>query len=398
MQAPVRTPERLLRAGADGNGALEPAAAGRPDAAVRDLPRIYLCGPIAEAGEAARGGYQACNRRNIAALRGLGLDVVALPYPHPSSTGWRKHVEYVAGFLRLYARVLRCERGSILHLTALTLHFVYNEWPLIGLARLCGCRLVYDLRAGTKQSQYERRGPGYRYVFRSSLRAAQEVLVEGEAVIPFIESLGRAAPVHLPNHLDTDVLAWRAAESPLPVAPTIAYVGRIVAEKGVEVLLQAARLLRARGLPVGVRIAGDGDPRYLARLQRETASEDVQWLGPLRETEVIGLLRRAHFFVFPTRYYGEGQSNSLTEAMACGCVPIASRHGFNEAVVGEPALTVPNDAAPEAYADAIAAIWPVRWPAMSAQMQRRAREHFSTTAAMRILLAAYRRAGAIRAA
>ena len=109
-------------------------------------------------------------------------------------------------------------------------------------------------------------------------------------------------------------------------------------------LLQAARLLRARGLPVGVRIAGDGDPRYLERLQRESAAEDVQWLGPLRETEVIDLLRRAHFFVFPTRYYGEGQSNSLTEAIACGCVPIASRHGFNEAVVGEAALTVPSDA------------------------------------------------------
>ena len=394
MQAPFPTSEPLLRSGAEGSGAppFEPACTERPDAAAQGLPRIYLCGPIAEAGQAARGGYQACNRRNIAALRGLGLDVVALPYPHPSSSGWRKQVEYVAGFLRLYARVLRCERGSILHLTALTLHFIYNEWPLIGLARLRGCRLVYDLRAGTKQSQYERRGAGYRFVFRNGLRAAHEVLVEGQAVIPFIEGLGRAAPVHLPNHLDTDVLAWRAAESPLPGAPTIAYVGRIVADKGIEVLLQAARLLRARGLPVGVRIAGDGDPRYLARLQRESASEDVQWLGPLREVEVIDLLRRAHFFVFPTRYYGEGQSNSLTEAMACGCVPIASRHGFNEAVVGEPALTVPSDAGPEAYADAVDAIWPARWPALSARMQRRAREQFSTTAAMRILLAAYRRA------
>ncbi|HSN32166.1 MAG TPA: glycosyltransferase [Ideonella sp.] len=361
-------------------------------AAAAGLPRVYLCGPIEATGEAARGGYQACNARSIDALRRAGVDVVPLPYPHPRSRGWRKQVDYVTGFLRLYGRLARCEPGSIVHLTALTVHFVYNEWPLLQIARWRGCRLVYDLRAGTKQPQYESRSALYRAVFRSSLRAAHEVMVEGEAVIAFIESLGRAAPVYFPNHLDTDALPWRPTDAALPAAPTVAYVGRIVPAKGVERLLEAAQLLRARGLAVQVLIAGDGERAYLEKLRSRGDGLDVRWLGPLSSRAVLGLWRRAHFFVFPTCHFGEGQSNALTEAMACGCVPVASHHGFNAAVIGEPRLVLPLDATADDYADAVQRLWPAAWPALSQAMQRRARERFSTAAALRTLLAVYRRA------
>ena len=39
-------------------------------------------------------------------------------------------------------------------------------------------------------------------------------------------------------------------------------------------------------------------------------------------------------------------------------------------------------------------LWPARWAERSARMQRRARERFSTAAAMRTLLGVYRRAAA----
>jgi glycosyltransferase involved in cell wall biosynthesis len=368
------------------------AAPGRAMEDAAPLPRVYLCGPIAEAGAAARGGYQACNRRSIEALRHAGVDVVALPYPHPHARGWRKHVEYALGFLRLYGRMLGCERGSILHLTALAVHFVYNEWPLLQLARLRGLRIVYDLRAGAGQAQYEARSACYRWAFRSCLQAAHELMVEGEALRPFVERLARRTPVHLPNHIDTDALPWRDTTAALPAAPTIAYVGRIVAEKGIETVLETAGLLRRGGLEVRLLVAGDGDPGYLHRLREASSELDVRWLGPLSSVAVLALWREAHFFVFPTRHVGEGQSNALTEAMACGCVPLASRHGFNAAVIGDAALTLPVDAAARAYVDALQGLWPERWALLSERMQRRARENFSTAAVVATLLAVYRRA------
>lgn len=361
------------------------------------LPRVCLCGPIAEAGAAARGGYQACNRRSIEALRHAGIEVVALPYPHPHARGWRKQIEYALGFLRLYGRVLGCERGAILHLTALAAHFVYNEWPLLQLARLRGLRIVYDLRAGAGQTQYEARGAFYGWTFRSCLRSAHELLVEGEALRPFIERVARRAPLHLPNHIDTDVLPWRRTTSALPAAPTIAYVGRIVAEKGIETVLETARLLRRRGLEVRLLVAGDGDADYLNRLHEMSREIEVRWLGPLSSMAVLALWREAHFFVFPTRHVGEGQSNALTEAMACGCVPIASRHGFNQAVIGAAELTLPSDADAAAYAAAVRQLWPAAWPALSLRVQQRARDRFSTATALRTLLGVYRRAARLPA-
>jgi glycosyltransferase involved in cell wall biosynthesis len=158
------------------------------------------------------------------------------------------------------------------------------------------------------------------------------------------------------------------------------------------VALDAVRLLRSRGLDAKLRLAGDGEARYLQRLSAASAALDVRWLGPMSSQAVLALRREAHVFVFATRHVGEGQSNALTEAMACGCVPIASRHGFNEAVIGEAALILPADAPAAAYADAVERLWPAHWPALSLGMQRRARERFSSAAALRTLLGTYRRA------
>jgi glycosyltransferase involved in cell wall biosynthesis len=355
------------------------------------LPRIHLCGPIAAPGEAARGGYQACNRRTIEALGRAGHDVVALPYPHPRSRGLRKQLEYGLGFLRLYARVLRCERGSIFHLTALAAHFVWNEWPLLQLARWRGCRVVHDLRAGAGEHNYARRGAAYRLAFRACLRAAHQLLVEGESLVPFVERVAGRRPIWLPNHLDTEALPWREAVA-LPAAPTLAYVGRIVPEKGVELLLEAAEALRTSGLAVRVRIAGDGDAAYLQRLRSAARALDVDWLGPLSSRAVLALLREAHFFIFATRHLGEGQSNALTEAMACGCVPLASDHGFNQAVIGDASLILPATASASDYAAAIRTCWPLHWARASRRMQERARACFSTAIVLRLLLQAYARA------
>ena len=182
-----------------------------PPRTAPDLPRIYITGPIASVGEAARGGFQACNRRTIDALGALGVDVQALPYPHPKVRGWRKMAEYMGGFLALYGRVLRCRRGSVLHITSVGAHFIYNEWPLVQLARLRGCKVIFDVRAGAARMLYERGSAMFRRVYRRTLLDADEVMVEGEAFVPFLGGLLGRAPVYLPNHLDVEHVPARGA-------------------------------------------------------------------------------------------------------------------------------------------------------------------------------------------
>lgn len=362
------------------------------------LPRIYLAGPIASVGEAARGGFQACNRRTIDALLARSVDVHALPYPHPKARGWRKMAEYTIGFLSLYGQLLRCRPGSLLHITAVGAHFIYNEWPLVWLAQRRGCKVIFDVRAGAAQMLYESGGRLFRRVYRGTLRRADEVMVEGEAFVPFLQGLIGRAPVYLPNHLDVEHLPARAPveRAARPERPTILYIGRIVEEKGIGIVIDACRALVDAGQPVRLQVAGDGEPAYLAALQERAQGLDVQWFGPRRADEVLALFRAADFFLFPTAHVGEGQSNALTEAMACGCVPIASDHGFNAAVIERAGVTLPPGSPGAAYAGAVQDIWcgPGRWSALSAAASQRARSRFATGPVVDQLVAHYRRLAA----
>jgi glycosyltransferase involved in cell wall biosynthesis len=356
-----------------------------------DLPPIYLCGPIAAAGEAARGGYQACNRRTIEALRAAGANVRELPFPHPRARGMKKMVQYAVGFLALYGRVLRCPPRSILHLTALSVHFIYLEWVLMRLARWRGCRLLFDLRAGAGLINYNERTAVYRRTFDATVRCADRCLVEGAELVPFVSRSSGLPTFHFPNHLDTEAIPPRHDES-LPPFPTVAYAGRIVPEKGVEVLLDACRVMHSLGMAPHVRIAGDGDTAYLDRLRKRYTDLSVEWLGPLPPEQVLALFSSAHFFIFPTQHFGEGQSNALTEALASGCVPIVSRHGFNASVVGATGVVLEPAASPEEYAAQVADIWrnPERWRQLSLAARSSASTAFDTKPVVRSLLTHYR--------
>ena len=160
------------------------------------IPAVYLCGPIAEPGQPAKGGFQSCNRRTIDALASRGVEIHTLPYAQPESRGLRKAWAYLSGFAHLGLRVLLCKRGSILHLTGLYGPFIQAEIVLIHLAQLRGCRSIYDLRAGSGELHFRRRGSFYRACFRHALRSVDLVMVEGAKLMAFVESLtGRPAAI-----------------------------------------------------------------------------------------------------------------------------------------------------------------------------------------------------------
>ena len=139
------------------------------------------------------------------------------------------------------------------------------------------------------------------------------------------------------------------ALTPLPEPPppvTAAYVGRMLADKGVLTLIDAFSLLGKRGLALKLLLAGDCDkenPGSLAPEQlREFASlYGIEWLGHV--TDIKTVWARAHFPVLASRR--EGLPKSLLEAAACGRAMVATdAPGCREiAIDGETALTVPVD-------------------------------------------------------
>jgi glycosyltransferase involved in cell wall biosynthesis len=91
---------------------------------------------------------------------------------------------------------------------------------------------------------------------------------------------------------------------------------------------------RLRDCPVQLTIAGDGPDR--AELERRCAhlGERVRFIGCVSPNRVSAVLAAHDVFLFPSRF--EGLGLSLVEAMAFGCVPVASRiKGVTDFVVAD---------------------------------------------------------------
>jgi glycosyltransferase involved in cell wall biosynthesis len=139
--------------------------------------------------------------------------------------------------------------------------------------------------------------------------------------------------------------------------PRIAFVGRMLRTKGVDVLVKAHRLLRARGVIADLALYGDADPGNRAAipeaaLMRWSREPGVTWHG--RTDDVVGAWAMADVAVMAPRT-GEGMPRSLLEAAACGRPLVVSdvpgcRHFVRSGIEG--LVVRPGDAT--ALADALA--------------------------------------------
>jgi glycosyltransferase involved in cell wall biosynthesis len=152
---------------------------------------------------------------------------------------------------------------------------------------------------------------------------------------------------------------FRPLPDPDATTVTVALVSRMLRAKGVLDAVAAIRLLRGRGLPVELLLAGPTDPDNRGSLTAEAlvslrADHGIEWLGPVADVRAVW--RRAAIAVLPSTY-GEGVPKALLEAAACARPIIASDvPGCREIVrPGETGLLVPPRDI-QALAEAIAAL------------------------------------------
>lgn len=128
------------------------------------------------------------------------------------------------------------------------------------------------------------------------------------------------------NAIDTNRfdLVPRSARRPGPLR--VAFVGRLVALKGVDMLLEAAApLLRAGQMELD--IIGDGPERERLRgiVQKECLHDSVRMEGWVDHAQVQPRLQESDVLAFPSiREFGGG---AVLEAMALGVPPIVLNHG-----------------------------------------------------------------------
>ena len=121
--------------------------------------------------------------------------------------------------------------------------------------------------------------------------------------------------------VDTD----RFAPAPMPDGTPVAVcVSRMLYDKGIVELVEAARLLKARGVPLTIRLVGptDDNPASIpdATLAAWKAEGVVEVVG--RSEDIPGEYARSSIAVLPS--YREGLPKSLLEAAAAGRPMVAT--------------------------------------------------------------------------
>ncbi|MGE5133567.1 MAG: glycosyltransferase family 4 protein, partial [Gemmatimonadota bacterium] len=118
--------------------------------------------------------------------------------------------------------------------------------------------------------------------------------------------------------------------------------GRLAAQKGISVLLEAAARWRDTDPAPLVAVAGDGPLAGPLRAQARAAGLDVAFLG--QRSDIPALLAAAEVVTVPS--YWEGQPLIVQEALRAGRPIVASRAGGIPELTGEDAalLVPPGDA------------------------------------------------------
>jgi len=148
-------------------------------------------------------------------------------------------------------------------------------------------------------------------------------------VCRWLRTFGITAAGRLPNAVDPEELAALAADHPrdlrsefglAPATPIVAFVGRLIPEKGAARLAEAVRQVNANGTPCALFVAGTGPEEAALR----ALGAPVYALGALPHPQIVQLLTQADCYCLPTEY-AEGFPTTLLEAAACRC-PILTTH------------------------------------------------------------------------
>jgi glycosyltransferase involved in cell wall biosynthesis len=184
---------------------------------------------------------------------------------------------------------------------------------------------------------------------RSSLlakerRAASETLTAADAIIALNQHMRAyilslcptcADRVHLiPNGVEVDCFT-RPARTDGAMARRYAnqhgryflFMGRLDRSKGVDILIEAFRLVLANHPDAMLIIAGDGSEKHALQQQTRAAGleEHVHWAGVVRGEDRIWLMQHALCVVVPSRVEPFGKVT--VEAFACGTPVVGSRLG-----------------------------------------------------------------------
>lgn len=348
--------------------------------------RIFFYGSLPLEGKPPFGGGEIGNMRTIRMLESGGYEVVQIRHRKaPANAGnVQKLVSYPIRlffeWFEVLGKLLFASRKSLVHFSGFAGATVFNEYVLVHLIKLLGFQVLYELRGGGAIQFWEQGSAFYRRMFRYILNSACQIFIQGKENIPLISSISEVPVYHYPNCVEDGFIPHNLPPKPKDRINLVFY-GRVEENKHVNLIVEITALVQKELKSTHLTIVGDGQKKYLDNVKKSMKSllipGSYNYLQGCKHEDLPSLLVDKHFYIFPSTQPREGQSNSVTECMGFGIIPIASPQGFNRSTIGDDYLIIDYLTA-EQYANRIVEIVKHKqFDKLSAQMQKRFRENYT---------------------
>jgi|WetSurMetagenome_2_1015567.scaffolds.fasta_scaffold08990_3 glycosyltransferase involved in cell wall biosynthesis len=232
-----------------------------------------------------------------------------------------------------FARAALKNRPQVTHIaTAFGLSFVKHSACVI-IARLLGIRVLLHPHCGFS-ALYGERPSWWKWYFRKIIRMTDGVITLSSEWKKLAEIVPGHRIFYLPNGIDLSPFhaagLKNSEKSSIEGNLKALYLGHLGRSKGTYIILEAARQLLAKRVPIIIdlvgEVMGDGDEEEIKScIDQKGLTGMVFRHPPVTGTEKIEVLGSTDIFVYPS--FSEGMPIAVIEAMACGLPIIATKVG-----------------------------------------------------------------------
>jgi glycosyltransferase involved in cell wall biosynthesis len=204
-------------------------------------------------------------------------------------------------------------------------------WPLLFFKRPCVMALLHPLYEQVPGSEWKQ------WIKRAVIGLSDHVVACSHAIA---RQLGRADITVIPDpYRDRDFRCL----SDTARRYDLVFLGRLVSDKGLGLLIEALASLRKRGMTPSLMVVGSGPERQSlqSRCKALGLTHEVHFAGALPGDAVPAALNQCRIMVVPS-IVEEGFGIVALEGIACGCVVVAAEAGGLPEAVGRCGVTFPK--------------------------------------------------------
>jgi glycosyltransferase involved in cell wall biosynthesis len=220
-------------------------------------------------------------------------------------------------------------RPHIVHInTSLQPKSYWRDIVYLALAKAVRRKVVYQVHGGALPGDFFAGNRVLTALLRRVLSWPDAVVLLAQSeMTAYAEFAPRARLFRIANAVSPGEAEMRAELNEEHQPLRIVYMGRLAADKGVLETIEAARILRDRGIDVSLTIAGSGsaEDEIAQAIAVKRLSDRVALVGAVFGPAKQQLWRQADALALPTAR--EGLPYALLEAMAASVVPVVSPVG-----------------------------------------------------------------------